>query len=302
MNTQSSAVPESFESQRVVPAVMSATKPFYWSVRRELWEYRSIYIAPLVVAGLMLLGFLIATLGKALTTEDLAQRRAVLEEPETFAALLIMGTTFIISIFYSLEALHGERRDRSILFWKSLPVSDLTTVLSKASVLLLVLPVLTFAITFVTQFIMLLVSSAVLAASGLSVATLWTRWVEFSLMVFYHLLAVHVLWYAPIYCWMLLVSAWARRAPFLWAFVPPLVIGVIEKITLNSWHFAHFLGYRLSGDLAGAAFSKGTMGVDPMSALTPGRLLTSAGLWTGLIFAALCLVGAAWMRRYRGPM
>ncbi len=104
-------------------------------------------------------------------------------------------------MFYCLDALHGERRDRSILFWKSLPVSDLTTVLSKASIPLVVLPLLAFAITVVTQCIMLLLSSAVLLASGLSVATLWTQLSLFqmSLMLLYHLVTVHALWHAPIY-------------------------------------------------------------------------------------------------------
>ena len=96
-------------------------------------------------------------------------------------------------MFYCLDALHGERRDRSILFWKSLPVSDLTTVLSKASIPLVILPLLTFAITVATQLIMLLLSSAVLLASGLSVATLWTQLSLFqmSLMLLYHLVTVH---------------------------------------------------------------------------------------------------------------
>src|SRR5438445_8990900 len=174
MNTQSNAMNE-FDSQRIAPAAMSVTQPMYWSVRRELWENRSIYIAPLAVAAVTLFGFLIATIGRAFSTTDLAERRAILEEPYTFAALLIMGTTFVVAVFYCLDALHGERRDRSILFWKSLPVSDLTTVLSKASIPLVVLPLLTFAITVVTQWIMLLLSTAVLLGSGLSVATLWTH-------------------------------------------------------------------------------------------------------------------------------
>ena len=72
--------------------------------------------------------------------------------------MLIMATAFYRGIFYSLEALHGERRDRSILFWKSLPVSDLTTVLAKASIPLVVLPLLVFAITAALQFVMLLLS------------------------------------------------------------------------------------------------------------------------------------------------
>jgi ABC-2 type transport system permease protein len=114
----------------------------YWSVRRELWENRSIYIAPLAVAGVTLFAFLIATLGHALSLRALALRRAVLEKPYTFTPLVLMATTFIVGVF-CLDALHGERRDRSILFWKSLPVSDHHRA-SKASIPLVVLPLLTF--------------------------------------------------------------------------------------------------------------------------------------------------------------
>ena len=172
MNTPSNAIHESALGAQATPtATMSATRHFYWSVRRELWENRSIYIAPLAVAAVMLVGFLIASIGRAMSLSEPAQRVAVLSEPNDFAALLIMGTTFVVGIFYCLDALHGERRDRSILFWKSLPVSDLTTVLSKASIPLVVLPLLTFAIIVVTQLIMLLLGSAVLQGSGLSITT-----------------------------------------------------------------------------------------------------------------------------------
>src|SRR5712691_6876623 len=106
MSTQSNAMPESpVESQVIAPAVSSATRPLYWSVRRELWENRSIYIAPLAVAGVTLFGFLIATIGRALSTTNPAERRAVLEEPYSFAALLIMFTTFVVGVFYCLDAL-----------------------------------------------------------------------------------------------------------------------------------------------------------------------------------------------------
>src|SRR6202521_5780414 len=188
MNTHSNAVPESpLDSQVIAPAATSTTRPMYWSVRRELWEYRSIYVAPLAVAVVMLFGFLIATLGHAMSM-DPARRAAALTEPNDFAALVIMGTAFIVGVFYSLEALHGERRDRSILFWKSLPVSDLTTVLSKASIPLGGLPLLCLALTVATQWIMLLLSTAVLLGSGLSVGPLWSHMPLFQtwLLLFYH--------------------------------------------------------------------------------------------------------------------
>src|SRR5882762_3605617 len=91
---------------------------------------------------------------------------------------------------------------------------------------------------------------AVRLGSGLSVATLWTQvsLFQMSLMLLYHLVTVHALWYAPIYGWLLLVSGWARRAIFLWAALPLLAIGVVEKIAFNTSHFAAMLAYRLSGD------------------------------------------------------
>jgi ABC-2 type transport system permease protein len=304
MNTQSSSLPESFESQVIAPAVISATRRMYWSVRRELWEYRSIYIAPLAVAVVVLFGFLIATIGRAMSTPDPARRAAVLAEPNSFAALLIMGTAFIVGVFYSLDALHGERRDRSILFWKSLPVSDLTTVLSKASIPIVILPLLSFAITLATQWIMLLLSSAVLLASGLSVATLWRPlpFFQMSLMLLYHLLFIHGLWYAPIYGWLLLVSAWARRAAFLWAFLPLLAIGGVEKIAFNTSHFGAMLGYRLSGGAEGAAFTASSVSMDPLTHLHPGQFLSSLGLWIGLAIAAAFLAAAVRLRRHHGPI
>jgi ABC-2 type transport system permease protein len=302
MNSQSNAMPESFDSQGIAPAVMSATRPMYWSVRRELWENRSIYIAPLAVAAVTLFGFLIATIGRAMSAGNLAQRRAVLEEPYTFAMGAIMATAFIVGIFYSLDALHGERRDRSILFWKSLPVSDLTTVLSKASIPLIVLPLLTVAIVVATQLIMLLLSTLVMLGSGLSVATLWTpSLLQMSLMLLYHLVTVHVLWHAPIYGWLLLVSGWARRAAFLWATLPPLAICAIEKIAFNTTHFAAMLQYRFTGGPE-ALTMPGRFPIDPMTHLTPGRFLSTPGLWIGLIVAAGLLAAAVRLRRYQGPI
>ena len=301
MNTQSNVTPESFDSHRITPAVLSPTRPFYWSVRRELWEYRSIYIAPLAVAAVTLFGFLIATIGRAMSVHDPARRAAVLEDSNGFAALMIMGTAFVVGVFYCLEALHGERRDRSILFWKSLPVSDLTTVLSKATIPLVVLPLLSLVITVVLQFIMLLLSSAVLLGTGMSVAPLWTQasFFQMSMMLLYHLFAVHALWYSPIYGWLLLVSSWARRAAFLWAALPFFAIGIVEKIAFGTAHFVGLLQYRLSGP---EAYTLTARGGDAMSTVDPVSFLATPGLWIGLALAAAFLAGAVRMRRYQGPI
>ena len=303
MNTQSNAMPESSDSPGAAPAVMSPTRPMYWSVQRELWENRYIYIAPLVVAAVTLFGFLIATLGRALSVTDLGQRRAVLEEPSSFAMGLIMATTFVVGIFYCLDALHGERRDRSILFWKSLPVSDFTTVLSKASIPLVVLPLITIALIVAVQWIMLLLSSLVLAGSGLSVAPLWTPSpLRMWLMLIYHLVTVHVLWHAPIYGWLLLVSAWARRATFLWAGLPWLAIAIIERVAFNTRHFVTMLGYRMGGPETYSLGMRGGGSMHPMAGIDPGKFLSSPGLWIGLAIATVFLAAAVRLRRNQGPI
>jgi ABC-2 type transport system permease protein len=305
MNTPSNLMHDSPHGSQATPsATMSAVQPLYWSVRRELWENRSIYIAPLAVAAVMLLGFLIASIGRAMAITDPAQRVAVLAEPTDFAALLIMGTTFVVGIFYCLDALHGERRDRSILFWKSLPVSDLTTVLSKAAIPFVVLPLLTFAIIVATQLIMLLLGSAVVQGSGLSAASLWTQasFFQMSLLLLYHLVAVHVFWYAPIYAWLLLVSGWAKRAAFLWAALPWAAISIVEKIAFNTSHFGALLLYRLGGSEAGASFMAHSPSMNPLMELTRGKFLASPGLWIGLAIATLFLGAAVRLRRYQAPI
>jgi ABC-2 type transport system permease protein len=304
MSTQANAKPDSpFGSQVTTPAVITATQRMYWSVRRELWEYRSIYLAPLVVAALLLFGFLIASLGRALSTANLDQRRAVLEEPSMFAAFLLMGTTFVVAVFYCLDALHGERRDRSILFWKSLPVSDLTTVLSKACIPILVLPLITFGITVVTQWIMMMLSGMVLLGSGMSISPLWARSSSLlmPLALLYHLVIIHGLWYSPFYGWLLLVSAWARRAAFLWAALPVVAIGIVEKLAFNTTHFVAMLGHRLGGG-GEATSAAGGMAMDPMLKLAPLGVLISPGFWIGMAITAAFLAAAVRLRRYQGPI
>jgi ABC-2 type transport system permease protein len=303
MNTQANALPESpLGSQGIASATPAATQPMYWSLRRELWENRYIYIAPLAVAGFTVAGFLVATIGRALSTPNLTERRAILEGPYHFATALIMGTAFVAGLFYCLEALHGERRDRSILFWKSLPVSDLTTVLSKMAVPFVLLPAFSFVVTVAAHLIMLLLSTAVLKASGLSTAALWAQVWSSETQLLYHLVTVHMLWYAPIYAWLLLISGWARRAAFLWAGLPPLAIYIIEKLAFNTTHFAALLRYRFSGPEDFVFTEPGTRAVHSMMHHDLGNFLSTPGLWTGLLAAAILLAAAVRLRRYQGPM
>ena len=281
------------------------TRPFYWSVCRELWENHSIYIAPLIVAAIILFGCLVGSfhmpeLRRNALLLDPAHQRAAIERPYDIAAMMLIFTAFIVGLFYCLDALHGERRDRSILFWKSLPVSDLTTALSKATIPLVVLPLVIFAIIVVTQFVMLLISTAALLKSGLA-GTTWANFNLFkqSLILLYGLIAI-ALWHAPIYGWALLVSGWARRATFLWAVLPWLAIGFFEKITFGTSHFGSMLKDRLMG-FAPQAFEFHTHTVDS-AIVTPASYLSTPGLWIGLAFAVVFIVAAVRLRRYRGPI
>jgi ABC-2 type transport system permease protein len=307
MSSQSNAMPEALP-QKVSSVATPVTRPLYWSMRRELWENRSVYLAPLGAAAVVLFSFLIGahrlpSKMRAALALDPKQQFDAITMPYHFAAGLFMAIALIVGIFYCLDALHGERRDRSILFWKSLPVSDLTTVLSKASIPLVVLPLIAFALTVVTQFVMLLLSSAVLRANGMNVATYWTQVSLFqtSLMLFYHLFTVHVLGHAPFYGWFLLVSAWARRAPFLWAFLPPIAIVFIEKIAFNTSYFANMMGSVLSGGSEAIPFP-GRMPIDPGLQLTPGHFLLSASLWIGLAVFAGFITAAVRLRRQQAPI
>ena len=308
MNTPANTIPDSpLEPQAVAPAVISEAQRLYWSMRRELWENRSIYLAPLAVAAVFIFAFLISSIAgiwEGPLRLDPAQSPAKLAEPYAFVALLLMGATFIVSIFYCLDALQGERRDRSILFWKSLPVSDLTTVLAKASIPIVIIPLLTFAITVTTQTVMLLLSSAVVLAGGQSPAVLWSQvpLSQMSVMLLYHLVTGHALWYAPIYCWLLIVSAWARRAAFLWAALPLLAIGGIEKIAFSTSHFAHMLEYRITGGSEAVGSTPDTLLLGPITHLAPSMFLSDPGLWIGLALATVFLAGAVWLRRCRGPI
>ena len=121
-------------------------------------------------------------------------------------------------------------------------------------------------------------------------------------LLLYHIVTVHILWYAPLYAWLLLVSAWARRAPFLWVVLPPFGIFIFEKVAFHTSYFCDFLRSRVSGGTEAMNNMQGNFPLDPGLHLTPGMFLVTPGLWLGLIFAAAFLYAAARLRRYQGPM
>ena len=310
MSSQSNVLPESsLRSQGIVAVAIPAARLMYWSVRRELWENRTIYVAPIAVACVFLFGFSISILHllieiHASPSLDVMQQRELFGQPYELVEDLTMGTALIVGLFYSVDALYGERRDRSILFWKSAPVSDLTTVLSKAAIPIVILPLLAFAITVLTQGAMLMISSAALLGSGQNVAILWSRvgiahrWP----MLMFHFLCIHGLWQSPIYAWLLFISGWARRAPILWASLPPLTIGIVEKVAFNTTYFASLIGRRFTGGTEGTEIMQRARAMDPAMLFGPLHFLINPGLWIGLATTAAFLIAAARIRRCRGPI
>ena len=144
-------------------------------------------------------------------------------------------------------------------------------VLSKASIPIVILPLLAFAIAVVTQWMMLLISSAALVISGRNVWALWSQLSIFEMwiMLLFHFLCIHGLWQSPIYGWLLLISGWAKRAPILWAVLPPLAIGFGEKVAFNTTHFGSLIGNRFTGGSEGAAIMEQGRAMGPSTILGP---------------------------------
>jgi ABC-2 type transport system permease protein len=254
----------------------------------------------------VLFSFLVGSIGlpsrmRAVAGLDPAQQQTKLGMPFSMAASVIILFTYVVGAFYCLDALYGERRDRSILFWKSLPVSDYTTVLSKASIPLVVLPLFIFASVIATQIVMLLLSTLVALLNGISPAPLWTRVPLFRMsLVMVYGLVVHALWHAPLYAWLLLLSAWARRLPILWAVLPPLALGVFERMAFGTSSIGSLIRYRLMGTLAAAFDFEAQGGLVPL--LQPVKFLRTPGLWVGLLVAAAFLAAAIRLRHQHDPI
>lgn len=299
---------------------------FAWLVKRELWEHRALYVAPLVVAGVILLALITAL---TQTTHVQVGGVNLLDGPGVGFQMdahgeqipdgvrLMFFTMFsipfylvmtLVALYYSLDALYADRRDRSVLFWKSLPVSDWETVLSKLFVGAVVAPTLAVIVAVVTLFVVLVVLSTYLAFNGGSFGYLWGQ-IPFAqnLTVLIYLLAINALWFAPGVAWCLLASAWARRAPFLWAIAPIAAAGYLEYQIFGTRTFLEQLNANRGIEMAlsvesmqQAAKDQGahaSLGIADL--ITPGHFFSSMEVWVGLAAAAALLAATVWVRRYR---
>ena len=283
------------------------TGTFFWSVRRELWEHKSVWLAPLSVALLVIVAFAIGSSGhlevSGFANVPMDKKRMLVVTPFGLSASVVLLTAFVVGAFYCLDALTTERKDRSILFWKSMPVSDATTVLSKAVIPFAVMPAVALAIAIAMQAILFATAAIVLKVKGIESGPLYDMLplAPMTISLVYGVF-VHALWYAPVYA-LLLVASVATRRPFLWIVIPVVVVQVLEKVAFNTGHAGAFIKYRLLGGMA-EAFKPDAMR-DPVTSLTqldPARFFSSLGLWLGLIAAAVFLFIAIRMRRKQEPL
>ena len=279
--------------------MINTTRPFLTLVRRELWEHGSLIWAPLAMALMIIVVSLVSGMVKGSIDIDLGEDRPL---PELFGdaekqrgifTLVMAGLVlpqllvgFVVVFFYLLDSLFTERRDRSILFWKSLPVSDAKTVLSKLFVALVAVPLWSWALSLVVGLVVFGVVAA--QVSGTPAAGLGTwhggTWltVQASLL---GKLAIGVLWYLPVAGWLLLVSVLAKRAPFLWATLPFLVLSLAERIALGTNVMGALVAQRLFGFR------------EEVALMSEFPLLASPDLWIGVAVGAALVYAAIRVRR-----
>jgi hypothetical protein len=228
---------------------------FLWLIRREVWEHRAIWVAPAVVLGCVILLILTGHVHiKPFSADEMKdvvlspdQKVTVLMYAYSALSLIVFLVMGVIAFFYAIDALYADRRDRSVLFWKSLPLSDAETVLSKFAVAILVIPLVALAATVATQLLIATGESLKFrdrrraggvscgsrrrCSGGMGVAALWC--------------VTAMVWYAPFVGYLMLASAWAPRSPFLWAVLPPVALWILEAVVMRSTYVGDFIKDRL---------------------------------------------------------
>ncbi len=282
-------------------------------IQREFWEHRGLWMAPLAIAGVMLLAAAIFGHTNVSFGNDGGHYDG--PYPPPVAQLMALGwavpfylAAAIQSAAFLIDCLYAERRDRSILFWRSMPVTDARTVLVKLLVGLVLVPLGALLLGAVSG----LAGSAILALrnhdviiNGQSAVSLWNTadWLKMQLIMLYGVTAA-MLWYAPFAAYLMLISVWARRSPYAWALLPPVLLVVFEQMMFGTHYIGHIVNGGL-GEFLHLAYGLGTRDAAGgiahygLELLTPAQLLASQRLWWGLAAAAGMIVLAIRLRRYR---
>ena len=312
-------------------AVMTSrfSGPFTALLKREFLEGKNYYFwLPVILLGVVLTLFFLTAIGFGSVIEvgsmevkdiknlgDALARAQAREAHELPAAITVLywvisapvWITFPFVVFFSLlGSLYEERRDRSVLFWKSMPVSDWQEVLAKLLVPVLGTPLFFLGAMIAMQLATATLLSVIVLVQGGPVGALWplglmiATWV--TAIIFFLLYA---LWALPVFAWILLVSAYAPRMPFIYAVLPPVVVMVVEQIFFDTNMLLSFLGRHLGGWQSGFFDNIDIDGPRDMVAMLMGggymqafgEALTSMDFWVGLLIAGLLLAGAVELRK-----
>jgi len=294
-------------------------------IRRELWEHRSIWVTPVAIASIVTLGTLTALMfaGEFAHELDVAifgaqnlagdtERRAVLTGFFVGSSWLFLLGLSILTIFYALDSLYAERKDKSILFWRSLPVTDAETVISKLVTALIIIPAVAIAAIIATHIVNLIVTSIWVSMKGGDAGLLiWgsvpllDNWFAPIVVIF-----CTSVWMSPFLGWFLFVSAYTKRAPLLMAFLPLILVPMVEGIFLRSAHFAEAVWGRgakiplFSGTDIKTFFDEDKIrlneeAISLLSAIDFGKFVTSIDTWIGIIVCGLLTTAAIYVRRFR---
>ena len=225
------------------------TNTFTWLLKREFWEHRGgFFWAPTIVACIAVVFSLVAsiaggmavrehrdemTFGPGAAAEHAAQMGGLGDFALTGGMMMMLLVCALVVFFFALGSLYDDRRDRSILFWKSMPLTDTQMVLSKAAWAILLAPLLALAIGLVLGVALWLIMLVTAAVSGVPGATDMITYSHPFRVVATVLAAlpVQMLWALPTLGWLMLCSAWARRVPFIWATALPLLAGAMFSFT-----------------------------------------------------------------------
>lgn len=298
-------------------------------VRREMWEHRGFWMVPAIMSALLTL--LLMRVGFELLTEvpaeKIARINARLAEKGTLAGLTdqvhvaataftgiglaIGGVMVFVAFFYLLDSLYGDRRDRSILFWRSMPVTDVQTVLSKLATVAIAAPLSAVGVLMAAFVVWGALGAGVGLAAGFEhwwIGLNPLAW-AFAALQILGVVAGSLLIVAPFIGWLLLASAWAPRAPFLWATLPFVGVGMLEEMAFDTSYFietvfghfealfpkmfgSDFEGFGIRGDAHDSFRVAG--GMDFSAAF-----LAEPRLWVGLAIAVALIAIAIRVRRLR---
>jgi ABC-2 type transport system permease protein len=292
---------------------------FVTLVRREFWEHRSLWRGPLVVSILLLVCALLTHGALKIDSAEPSEWLNPQSKSTVFALAqwaLAVPQYLVMSLslsFYLLDCLYAERKDRSILFWKSLPVSDGATVASKVVVACLVVPLGTFALALVTDILFTAIWDlrAVISHSPELLAWDTVAFIKTQALMFLGLI-VSVLWYSPFLGCFLLASACVRRNVVMWVTIVPLLLVIFERIAFGTHWLSSLINYRtygiwydlhLEGAILVSIHNVGPAEVvslpEVLDRVNVGPAFANIDLWLGLAFAAACAYAAARVRGFR---